>query len=128
MKADPTLLSEIKKLAGKTKAERLLFLTAVDQFSRGLGSAIKANNGLQTLKTIFDKAMLGYPRAVTACSLAVTIEMRDGMSVNARTWARSVMEAWNPTASQRLRGYIDDNLNPTRIEEYAGGFIRCTSV
>ena len=128
MKCDPTLLREIKLKAGKTKQERLAFATQCATFADELGSAIKANNGLQTLKTIVDKAMLGELRAVTACSLAVTIEMRDGMSVNARTWARSVMEAWNPTASQRLRGYIDDNLNPTRIEEYAGGFIRCTSV
>ena len=128
MKPDPVLLSEIKKAAGKTRSERVAFIQQCASFAGELGDAIKANNGLQQLKTIFNKAMLGYPRAVAACSLAVTISMRDGMSYPAQAWAHGILEAWNPSASQRLRGIIDDNLNPTRLEEYAGGFIRATTI
>ena len=127
MKPDPVLLSEIKKAAGKTRSERLAFLAQCGAFAWELGDAIKKNNCAQ-LKTIFNKAMLGYPRAVTACSLAATISMRDGMSYPAQVWAQGILEAWNPSASQRLRGIIDDNLNPTRLEEYAGEFIRATTI
>lgn len=126
-KADPELLKEIRKLT-TTKAERLTFLAACDDFSRRLGGAIKANNGAQALKDIFDNAGRGYPRAVIACSLAATIVMREELSRSFQVWAHEILEAWNPTGSQRLRAYIDDNLNQTRIAEYAGSFIRCTSI
>ena len=128
MKPDPVLLSEIKKAAGKTRSERVAFLAQCGAFAGELGGAIKANNGTQQLKTIFNKAMLGYPRAVTACSLAATISMREGMSYPAQVWAQGILETWNPSASQRLMAIIDDNLNPTRLEEYAGGFIRATTI
>ena len=128
MKTDPTLISDIKKAAGTTRAERLAFLGQCDAFASELGKAIKDNNGQLLLKNIFNKTMLSYPRTVTACCLAATIAMRDGMGYAAQVWAQGVIEAWNPTSSQRLRAYIDDNLNGTRIEEYAGGFIRATTV
>ena len=128
MKADPVLILEIKKAAGRTRSERLAFLDQCAAFSLELGNAIKANNGLRTLKSIFDKTMLGYPRTVTACCLAATIVMREGMSYAAQVWAHGVIDAWNPTSSQRLRAYIDDNLHPSRVEEYAGSFIRATTM
>ena len=128
MKADPVLISEIKKAAGKTRGERLAFLDQCNAFSNELGKAIKGNNGLRALKSIFDRVMLGYPRTVTACCLAATIVMRGSMSYAAQVWAHGVIEAWNPTSSQRLRAYIDDNLHPSRVEEYAGGFIRATTM
>lgn len=128
MKPDPTLITEIKRAAGKTRSEKIAFLGQCNSFSEELGKAIKDNNGRQQLKTIFDRVMLGYPRAVTACSLAATIAMREGMSYASQAWAQGVLEAWNPTSSQRLRAYIDDNLHHSRIEEYAGSFIRCTTI
>ena len=128
MKPDPTLISDIKKAAGKTRGERLAFLGQCAAFSVELGNAMKANNGLRMLRTIFDATMLGYPRSVTACCLAATIVMREGMSYASQVWAHGVIEAWNPTSSQRLRAYIDDNLHPSRIEEYAGSFIRVTTI
>ena len=128
MKPDPVLLSEIKRAKGTTKADRVAFLAQCGAFAKGLGDAIKANNGMQQLKTIFSKAMLGYPRAVTACALAATISMREGMSYPAQVWAQGILETWNPSASQRLRAIIDDNLNQTRLEEYAGEFIKLTTV
>ena len=128
MKADPVLISEIKKAAGKTRGERLAFLDQCSAFSNELGKAIRDNNGMRALKSIFDKVMLGYPRTVTACCLAATIVMREGMSYASQVWAQGVLEAWSPTSSQRLRAYIDDNLHHSRIEEYAGGFIRATTI
>ena len=128
MKADPVLISEIKKAAGRTRGERLAFLGQCNAFSNELGGAIKNNNGLRSLKSIFDKTMLGYPRTVTACCLAATIVMREGMSYASQVWAQGVIETWNPTSSQRLRAYIDDNLHPSRVEEYAGSFIRATTM
>ena len=128
MKPDPALLSAIKRAQGSTKADRLAFLAQCQAFAKELGGAIKVNNGAQQLKTIFNKAMLGYPRAVTACALAATISMRDGMSYPAQVWAQGILETWNPSASQRLRAIIDDNLNQTRLEEYAGEFIKLTTV
>lgn len=128
MKCDDTLLREISKAAGKTRAERIAFVSQCAAFSEELGKAIKHNNGLLALKSIFDRTMLQYPRAVTACCVAATIRMREGMSRSSQEWAQSVLDAWKATESHKLRAYIDDNLNPCRIEEYAGSFIRCTSV
>ena len=128
MKADSTLLSEIKRAAGKTRSERLAFLGQCNAFSSELGKAIKDNNGRQQLKTIFDRVMLGYPRTVTDCCLAATIVMREGMTYASQVWAQGVLEAWNPTSSQRLRAYIDDNLHFSRIETYAGSFISATTI
>ena len=53
MKADSTLLSEIKRAAGKTRSERLAFLGQCNAFSAELGKAIKDNNGMRALKSIF---------------------------------------------------------------------------
>ena len=128
MKPDPVLLSEIKRAKGTTKADRVAFIQQCSAFAKELGGAIKVNNGVQQLKTIFNKVMLGYPRAVTACSLAATISMREGMSYPAHVWAQGILETWNPSASQRLMAIIDDNLNQTRLEEYAGEFIKLTTV
>lgn len=128
MKADPVLLREIGRMAGKTRSERTFFLRQCEAFAHDLGKAIKGNNGMQSLKSIYDRVTLQYPRAVNACCLAATISMRDGMSKAAQIWAYDVLNAWKPTASHRLMAYIDDNLNPTRIEEYAGSFIRITSI
>jgi len=50
MKCDPTLLREIKLKAGKTKQERLAFVTKCAAFADELGKAIKDNNGLLSLK------------------------------------------------------------------------------
>lgn len=128
MKCDDTLLREISKAAGKTRAERIAFVGQCAAFSEELGKAIKHNNGLLALTSIFDRTMLQYPRAVTACCVAATIRMRDGMSRSSQEWAQSVLDAWKATESHKLRAYIDDNLHHSRIEEYAGSFIRCTSV
>ena len=129
MKCDPTLLREIKLKAGKTKQERLAFVAQCAAFADELGKAIKENNGLLSLKTIYDRETIKYPRAVNACCVASTIILRQhDMSQSAKEWALDVISAWTPIAGHQLRAYIDDNLNPTRIEEYAGSFIRCTSV
>ena len=128
MKCDDTLLREISKAAGKTRTERIAFVSQCAAFSEELGKAIKHNNGLLALTAIFDRTMLQYPRAVTACCVAATIRMREGMSRSSQEWAQSVLDAWKATESHKLRAYIDDNLHGSRIEEYAGSFIRCTSV
>lgn len=128
MKCDETLLREVSRMAGKSKAERLAFVGQCAAFSYALGKAIKNNNGLLNLKTIYDRITLQYPRTVNACCLAATIALRDGTSQSAKEWAQGVLDAWKPLESHKQRAYIDDNLHPSRIEEYAGSFIRCTSV
>ena len=128
MKCDRVLYREIVKAAGQSRAERIAFLNQCAAFSEELGKAIKHNNGLLALTTIFNRTMLQYPRTVPACCIAATIWLRDGTSQGAKEWARDVLDAWNASESYKQRAYIDDNLHPSRIEEYAGSFIRCTSV
>lgn len=124
---DKALRSEIKTCAGRTKAERLQFLAQCDFCAEELGMKIRHNEGRLALQAIFEEHLKHWPRAVVACCVAATVSLREGMSPRAQGWARDALEAWKPTDSQRFCAYIDDNLNGTRIEEYAGNFIRLTT-
>ncbi len=108
------------------------------------GSMVRLNNG--NLEVIIDaarvraaKEKLSTPEVqrtfgdalkecgrvpVAICVAATIIKRRDRLRAQTVRWAEAVLKLWtkNPDSA-----YIDDNLHPTRIEEYAGAFMRLTT-
>lgn len=66
-------------------------------------------------------------RVPVAICFAVTIlRRRDQLSGEAGAWAEAVLALWKNRPGNSVDGYIDDNLHPSRIEEYAKDFISLT--
>lgn len=78
---------------------------------------------------IFSDVIKKYGRVPIAICVAVTIvERRDRLDYKTVCWANEVLKLWtNQNFSSYLFAYINDGLHPTRIEEYAGSFIRLTT-
>jgi len=60
--------------------------------------------------------------------VAVTVwERRDRLESRTVRWAIEVLELWTNRPPDTRCLYIGDNLHPSRIEEYAGSFIKLTT-
>ena len=81
----------------------------------------------------FDEMLAKHGRAVTAICIAATIWMRKErleLSGWELMWATKVLELWTTKPKSETgisHAYIDDQLHPTRICEFAASFIRCTT-
>ena len=64
---------------------------------------------------------------VAICLAATLIERQDRVNRSSYDWAQEVMKLYKNAPSDKTFACIDDNLNPSRIEEYAGSFIRVTT-
>lgn len=119
IKVDRTLAKEIKAANGDGGREaKFAFLAKV----RGVEKELSNINAREIFDTLFGR----YPRAAIAVCVASTIIQReDRLSSRSVEWARSVMSHW--TNRPLTLPCINDNLHPSRIEEYAGSFIRLTS-
>lgn len=122
MKLDRTLVSDIKKQANGDGSREAKFA-----FLRRVRAAKKALS-TPKVQTVYDMAFQEFGRVPVAICTAVTIlERQDRLNGYAVRWAREVLKHWTNRPRDILVAYIDDGLHPTRIEEYAGDFIRLTT-
>lgn len=123
MKLDRELLREIKKEANGDGSREAKFA-----FLKRAREARDMLSSPEVMSGKFTEAVGKCGRVPVAVCLAVTIwERRDRLNSGPVKWAREVLDAWTNKPVNILTAYIDDGLHPTRIEEYAGGFIRCTT-
>ena len=123
MKLDRTFSREISKLANGdgSREAKLKFLTKAR-------AARKALSTPDVMRGALDEALKEYGRVAVGVCLAVTIwERRDRLSDRAVQWARAVLENWTNRPADILTVYIDDSIHPTKIEVYAGDFMRLTT-
>lgn len=123
MKLDRTFSRELSKLANGdgSREEKFDFLTKAR-------AARKALSTPEVMRGAFDDAVKEYGRVAVGVCLAVTIwERRDRLTDRAVQWARAVLEVWTNRPVNMLTVYIDDNIHPTKIEVYAGEFMRLTT-
>lgn len=123
MKLDQTFAREIKKQANGngSREERFSFVKKVKE----------ANKMLSTTKAaeVFNDCLKTYGRVPVAICVAETIiEWRDRLEPRSYRWALEVMKLYTNAPANKLFAYIDDGLHPSRIEEYAGSFIRATTL
>ena len=119
MKLDRIFAREIKKAANECekRESRYAFMEKVRKAKEKLSTP-------EVMRT-FGDALKECGRIPVAICVAVTIDKRRNR-LRAQTvhWAESVLKLLERSPDS---AYIDDNLHPTRIEEYAGEFIRLTT-
>lgn len=121
MKLDTTFIREIKAANGDGSREaRFKFLAT----ARVAASALST----PAVMTTFNDAVREHGRvAVAACVAATVLDRCDRLDPATVDWAKEVMHLWTNRTADLHGVTINDNLHPTRIEEYAGGFIRLTT-
>lgn len=123
MKLDRTFSRELSKLANGDGSREAKF-----DFLTKARAARKALSTPEVMRGAFDDAVKEYGRVAVGVCLAVTIwERRDRLTDRAVQWARAVLEVWTNRPANMLTVYIDDNIHPTKIEAYAGEFMRLTT-
>lgn len=121
MRLDSTLAREIKKANGDGSREAKFALL------RRLRGVCEECSKPSVIRD-FDHVFKHFDRASIAIVLAVTIfERRDQLEFYSVRWAMEVLELWTNRPHTVSSLAIDDGLHPSRIEEYAGSFIRLTS-
>ena len=122
MKLDRTFVREIKKIANGngSREARFAFLALAKEACKKLSTP--------DVMREFDNILREYGRVAVGLCVAVTVwERRDRLESRTVRWAMKVLELWTNRPSDTLCLYIFDNLHPSRIEEYAGSFIKLTT-
>lgn len=123
MKLDKTFSREISKLANGDGSKEAKF-----DFLEKARAARKTLSTPEVMRGAFDEAVKEYGRVAVGVCLAVTIwERRDRLTDKAVAWARAVLDIWTNRPVNTLTLYIDDKIHPTKIEVYAGRFMRLTT-
>lgn len=122
MKLDRTFAREVKKAANGdgSREARFAFLNPAKEAARKLSTS--------NVMREFDGILREYGRATVGLCVAVTVwERRDRLESRTVRWAIEVLELWTNRPPDTRCLYIGDNLHPSRIEEYAGSFIKLTT-
>ena len=122
MSVDRELLKDIHKANGDGSREaKFAFLHQVE--------AVKKECSTPGVMHNFDQLFRNHSRAAVAVCLAATIMSRS-MRLEADTvrWASEVLSCWTNRPATMNRVIIEDGLHPSRIEQYAGKFIRMTTL
>ena len=122
MKLDNSFSREIKKQANGdgSREAKFAFLKKVKEANKTLSCPQAAS--------LFDACVKKYGRvAVGICVAATVIERADRLSGRSYRWAMEVMKLYTNAPSDKIFAVIQDGLHPTRIEEYAGSFMRVTT-
>lgn len=122
MKLDRTFEKEIIKTANGDGSREAKF--------NFLKPAKEAAKELSTIKVaeIFNGTIKKYGRATVAiCVAATVLQKEDRLNYSTCQWARKVISLWKNRPSDIFCVAFCDGLHPTRIEEYAGDFIRLTT-
>ena len=114
MKLDKTFEKEIIKISNGNGSREAKF--------NFLKSAKETAKKLSTIKAaeIFNSTIKKYGRVTVAICV-------DRLDYPTYQWARKVISLWRNRPSDISCVAFCDGLHPTRIEEYAGGFIRLTT-
>ena len=126
MKLDDTFAREVKKTANGdgSREARFTFMKQVEAARKALSSPEVARGG-------YDAAIKEYGRVPVAICTASTLYKRkerlDGWGL---WWAQTVLALWTnrPPSGIDRAAIQDDTLHPTRICDYAAGFIRLTTM
>ena len=122
MRLDRTLAKEIKALNGDGSREaRFDTLRRVEAARKDLSTP--------EVRDRFNDCIRKHGRAVVAICVAATLyTRRERLDRWGLKWALEALECWTNRGQSFVdRSYIDDQLHPTRICEYAGSFIRATT-
>lgn len=122
MKLDRTFAREVKKAANGdgSREARLAFLNPAREAAKRLSTPIVMRE--------FDDIIREYGRATVGLCVAVTVwERRNRLERRTVRWAEEVLKLWTNRPHDTLCLFINDGLHPTRIEEYAGSFIKLTT-
>ena len=122
MKLDRTFAREVKRAANGdgSREVRFAFLNPAKEAARKLSTP--------NVMREFDGILREYGRATVGLCVAVTVwERRDRLESRTVRWAIEVLELWTNRPPDTRCLYIGDNLHPSRIEEYAGSFIKLTT-
>ncbi len=122
MKLDRTFAREVKKAANGdgSREARFAFLNPAKEAARKLSTP--------NVMREFDGILREYGRATVGLCVAVTVwERRDRLESRTVRWAMEVLKLWTNRPPDIRSLYIGDNLHPSRIEEYAGSFIKLTT-
>lgn len=118
---DRELAKEIRKANGDGSREAKFEL---------LRKVKAANKELSCTDVIdrFDEILAKHGRVPVAICIGVTAVVReDRLNRWIVDWGKDVLKLWTNRPSDIFVAAIDDGLHPTRIEEYAGDFIRATA-
>lgn len=122
MKLDSLFASEIKKQANGDGSREAKFA-----FKK---KVVETAGALSTTKAaeIFNDCLKQYGRVPVAICVAETIiERRDRLERSSYMWASEVMKLYKNAPPDKSFAYINDNLHPSRIEEYAKSLMRLTT-
>lgn len=122
MKLDRTFSRKISKVANGdgSREAKFAFLAKVREANKALSTP-------DVMRT-YDDCIKRFGRApVAICTAATVINRCDRLNDGPVRWAREVLKLWTNRPADLCCGHIDDNLYPTRIEQYAGSFIRVTT-
>lgn len=122
-KLDKTFAREIEKQANGdgSREAKFTFKKKVEEVARALSTPKAAE--------AFNDCLKKYGRVPVAICVAETIiERRDRLEWRSYMWALEVMKLYTNAPPNKIFAYIDDGLHPTRIEEYAGSFMRMTTM
>ncbi len=118
---DRELAKEIQKACGNGSRDAKFNL---------LNKVVAANNDLSNPDVMrrFDEILCKHGRVSVAICVGVTAVMRDHqLNSWIVEWGRAVLSSWSNRPHDISGALIRDNLHPSRIEEYAGGFVRATT-
>lgn len=122
MKLDKTFAQEVKKAANGDGSREARFA-----FLRPAKKAAKKLSAPSVMRE-FDGILREYGRVAVGLCVAVTAwEHRDRLESRTVRWAAEVLKLWTNKPTDTLCLLINDNLHPSRIEEYAGSFIKLTT-
>ena len=121
MTLDSELAREIRRANGDgTRAAGLELLRRV--------KGAKADLSSPDVLDHFGDALRKHGRVPVAICVGVTAVLRaDSLNRWIVDWGRDVLQQWAYRPLDMTAALIEDNLDPSRIEEYAGGFVRATT-
>lgn len=122
MKLDKVFAREVKKTANGdgSREARFAFLNPAKEAAKKLSTP--------SVREKFDSILREYGRVAVGLCVAVTVkERRDILDSSTVLWAEQTLALWTNRPHDISCLLISDDLHPTRIEEYAGPFIKLTT-
>ena len=122
LKLDMYFAREVEKTANGdgSREARFAFLLHAREAAKRLSTP---NVGCE-----FRDILREYGRATVSLCVAVTVwERRNRLKRRTVRWAEEDLKLWTNRPHDTLCLVINDGLHPSRIEEYAGSFIKLTT-
>ena len=120
---DPELAKEIRKEANGngSREAKFSFLARIRACSKAMSSP--------DILYDFDDILTKHGRVCVAVCVAASLQDRDFLDSDERAWALAVLNCWhNAPRDKQGEAHYNDGLDLTRILEYAGPFVRLTTI